>query len=125
MDTQAHEPLEGGHELVRAGVLARDAAGKPIGVLIASDFLSSDLARNARHIAQAYEDYSQLKVMRRPLEGVYLSLFVMMTLMILVSATWLGLYLAKRLIESQGGELTVESTLGEGSTFCFTIPTDA
>ncbi len=33
-----------------------------------------------------------------------------------------GLYLAKRLVESQGGELTVESNLGEGSTFCFTIP---
>jgi signal transduction histidine kinase len=33
-----------------------------------------------------------------------------------------GLYLAKRLIESHGGELTVESTLGEGSTFCLTIP---
>jgi signal transduction histidine kinase len=33
-----------------------------------------------------------------------------------------GLYLAKRLIESHGGELTVESVLGEGSTFCFTIP---
>jgi signal transduction histidine kinase len=32
-----------------------------------------------------------------------------------------GLYLAKRLIESQGGELTVDSTMGEGSTFCFTI----
>lgn len=33
-----------------------------------------------------------------------------------------GLYLAKRIIESHGGELTVESTLGEGSTFCFTVP---
>jgi chemotaxis family two-component system sensor kinase Cph1 len=33
-----------------------------------------------------------------------------------------GLYLTKRLIESHGGELTVESTLGEGSTFCFTLP---
>lgn len=33
-----------------------------------------------------------------------------------------GLYLAKRLVEAQGGELTVESNLGEGSTFCFTIP---
>ena len=35
--------------------------------------------------------------MRRPLQGVYLSLFLMMTLMILVSATWTGLYLAKRI----------------------------
>lgn len=33
-----------------------------------------------------------------------------------------GLYLAKRLIEAHGGELTVESTLGEGTTFCFTLP---
>ena len=33
-----------------------------------------------------------------------------------------GLYLAKRLVESQGGMMTVESTLGEGSTFCFTMP---
>ena len=33
-----------------------------------------------------------------------------------------GLYLAKRLIETHGGELTVDSKLGEGSTFCFTVP---
>jgi two-component system nitrogen regulation sensor histidine kinase NtrY len=101
-DTQAHEPLEGGHELVRAGAMARDAGGKPAGVVIASDFLSGELAQNARRIAQAYEDYSQLQVLRRPLEGVYLSLFLMMTLMILVSATWLGLYLAKRITRPVG-----------------------
>ncbi len=33
-----------------------------------------------------------------------------------------GLYLAKRLIESHGGELTVDSVLGEGSSFCFSVP---
>lgn len=33
-----------------------------------------------------------------------------------------GLYLAKRIIEGHGGELSVESSMGEGSTFCFTIP---
>jgi signal transduction histidine kinase len=33
-----------------------------------------------------------------------------------------GLYLAKRIIEEHGGELSVESEMGEGSTFCFTIP---
>lgn len=33
-----------------------------------------------------------------------------------------GLYAAKRIIESHGGELTVETELGKGSTFCFTIP---
>lgn len=33
-----------------------------------------------------------------------------------------GLYLAKRIVESHGGTLAAESTPGEGSAFCFTIP---
>jgi signal transduction histidine kinase len=33
-----------------------------------------------------------------------------------------GLYLAKRIIESHGGTLTVESVPGDGSAFCFTVP---
>lgn len=33
-----------------------------------------------------------------------------------------GLYLTRRIVESHGGTLTVESTEGTGSTFCFTIP---
>jgi len=33
-----------------------------------------------------------------------------------------GLYLAKRIAESHGGAVTVDSTPGKGSTFCLTIP---
>jgi signal transduction histidine kinase len=33
-----------------------------------------------------------------------------------------GLFLAKRLIEAHGGKITVDSTLGQGTTVCFTIP---
>jgi light-regulated signal transduction histidine kinase (bacteriophytochrome) len=33
-----------------------------------------------------------------------------------------GLYMAKRIIESHGGTMTVDTVLGEGSTFCFTVP---
>src|SRR4051794_36586140 len=42
-DTQAHEPLDNGGELVRAGVIVRDQ-GRPVGIIIASDFLAGDLA---------------------------------------------------------------------------------
>ena len=33
-----------------------------------------------------------------------------------------GLFLAKRIIEAHGGTITVDSTFGQGTTVCFTIP---
>jgi len=94
------EPLPTGGELIRAAaVVHRADSTEAIGVVVASDFLTGELASRARRITDAYEDYSQLRVLRRPLLGVYLSFFLMMTLMILVGATWMGLYLAKRITE--------------------------
>jgi two-component system, OmpR family, phosphate regulon sensor histidine kinase PhoR len=39
-----------------------------------------------------------------------------------VQGTGLGLAVAKRIIESHGGSVTVDSVFGEGSTFRFTLP---
>jgi two-component system nitrogen regulation sensor histidine kinase NtrY len=94
------EQLPTSGELIRAAAIVRRAGSTaPIAVVIASDLLTGELASRARRIQDAYEDYTQLRVLRRPLAGVYLSFFLMMTLMILVGATWMGLYLAKRITE--------------------------
>jgi signal transduction histidine kinase len=41
------------------------------------------------------------------------------------TGTGLGLWISQGLVEAHGGRLTAASTLGEGSTFRFTLPTDA
>ncbi len=96
---EAHsvEPLGRSGDLLHAAAVIAGRNGRPAGVLVASDVLKGDLAARSRRMTQAYENYTQLRVLKRPLTGVYLSFFLMVTLLILVGSTWMGLYLAKRI----------------------------
>ncbi|HSK09883.1 MAG TPA: ATP-binding protein [Vicinamibacterales bacterium] len=96
-ETHGPEPLGTAGQLLRAAEPIRGANGRLTGVVVASDFLTGDMAARSRRMTDAYEAYNQLKVLKNPLLGVYLSFFLMVTLMILVSATWMGLYLAARI----------------------------
>jgi two-component system nitrogen regulation sensor histidine kinase NtrY len=91
------EPLGSGGELLRAAVPIRSRDGRLGGVVVASDYLTGELAERSRRMTDAFERYSKLKVLKGPMFGVYISYFLMVTLMILVGATWTGLYLAKRI----------------------------
>ncbi len=94
---EVFEQLPGGGDLIRTALPVRSPGGRIRGVVIASEYLTGQFAARARGMTEAYEAYQQLRVLRQPLTGVYISFFLMLTLMILVSATWMGLYLAKRI----------------------------
>ncbi len=91
------EPMAAGGVVKHVAAAVRSPAGQITGAVVASDYLSGELADRARRMSKAYEDYTQLRVLRQPLAGVYISFFVMVTLLILVGSTWMGLYLAKRI----------------------------
>jgi two-component system nitrogen regulation sensor histidine kinase NtrY len=95
--TWSLEPVSSGGDLLRVASVIRGPGGAATGVVVASDYLSGSLADRSRRMTQAYEQYTQLRVLREPLAGVYLSFFLMVTLLILVSSTWMGFYLAKRI----------------------------
>src|SRR5579864_2299782 len=91
------ETLGGSGDLLHAAAVIRAKDGRPSGVVVATDYLTGEMAAGSRRMTQAFENYNQLRVLKRPLTGVYLSFFLMMTLLILVGSTWMGLYLAKRI----------------------------
>jgi two-component system, NtrC family, nitrogen regulation sensor histidine kinase NtrY len=96
-EQRALETLAGGGELMRAAAPVIGSDGRTVGVVVATGLLSGDLAERSRRMTRAYEDYMQLRVLKQPLTGAYLSFFLMLTLMIMVGATWIGLYFAKRI----------------------------
>jgi two-component system nitrogen regulation sensor histidine kinase NtrY len=96
-DTRSVETLGASGDLLHAAAVIRAKDGQATGVAVTTDYLTGDLARRSRSMTAAFESYNQLRVLRRPLTGLYLSFFLMVTLLILVSATWMGLYMAKRI----------------------------
>lgn len=95
-DAAEHEVGSGG-VLVRAASPVRNAAGLVVGVVVVSLHVTEELTTQTRLAATRYGQYKQLEVLKVPLQGLFLAVFVTATLLILVSATWLGLYVAKRI----------------------------
>src|SRR5262245_11143684 len=108
------ERLPDGGDLIRGAVAIRSGGGSAQGVVIASEHITAEFAARARRMTQAYEDYQQLRVLKQPLAGVYQSFFLMLTLMILVAATWMGLYLAKRITRPVQTLATAANEIGAG-----------
>ena len=81
------ETLGAAGDLLHAAAIIRTKDGKPSGVVVATAYLTGDLAARSRRMTKAFEDYNQLRVLKRPLTGLYLSFFLMVTLLILFGAT--------------------------------------
>ncbi|HEY7188024.1 MAG TPA: ATP-binding protein [Vicinamibacterales bacterium] len=97
-ETRVAEQLPSGGRLIRTALPIRSSPKGPvIAVVVASRYLTDQFAERARSMTAAYEAYQQLRVLKQPIAATYLSFFLMLTLMILVGATWMGLYLAKRI----------------------------
>src|SRR5437763_9972637 len=96
-ETRSIETLGASGDLLHAAAIIKNKDGKLAGVVVATAYLTGEMAARARRMTKAFEDYNQLRVLKRPLTGLYLSFFLMVTLLILFGAIWMGSYLAKRI----------------------------
>jgi two-component system nitrogen regulation sensor histidine kinase NtrY len=69
--------------------------GEVVGVVAASHFIPKSLTVKMREISQAFVEYKQLKILKKPIKFSYMMALLMVTLLILFSATWFGFHLAK------------------------------
>ena len=113
-DSRGVESLGGSGELLHGAALIRSPQGRPEGVVVATDYLTGDVAARSRRMTQAFESYSQMRVLKRPLTGLYLSFFVMVTLFILVGSLWMGSYLAKRITRPVSALAAAAREIGAG-----------
>jgi two-component system nitrogen regulation sensor histidine kinase NtrY len=113
-DTRTIDALGPSGDLLHAAAIIRSPQGRPAGVVIATDYLTGDLAARSHRMTQAFESYSQMRVLKRPLTGLYLSFFLMVTLFILVGSLWMGSYLAKRITRPVSALAAAAREIGAG-----------
>ena len=69
--------------------------GEVLGVVVASHFIPKSLTVKMHEISQAFVEYKQLKILKKPIKSSYMMALLMVTLLIVFSATWFGFHLAK------------------------------
>jgi len=67
------------------------------GAVVVSTFIPLSLISKMDDIATAYEDFRDVNPLEAPIKSIYLIILVLMTLTILLGATWFGFYLARQL----------------------------
>ncbi|MBI1893213.1 MAG: PAS domain S-box protein [Candidatus Rokubacteria bacterium] len=76
-------------------ILTPQGDRQPIGAVVVAYHVPQRLEARVRGISKAFQEYKQLKLLKDPIKGSYILLFLLMTLIIVFSVTWFGLYLAK------------------------------
>ncbi len=81
--------------LVRVIVPVKEGAQR--GAIVVSSFVPLSLISKMNDISSAYEEFRDVNPLEYPLKSIYMIILVLMTLVILLAATWFGFHLAKQL----------------------------
>jgi len=84
----------GDGDVIRAAVPIAGAGGAT-GVVVVDYFVPLSVANRSAEIARSFQEYRQLKILKQPITNNYIVTLVLVTLLVIFCATWMGFYLAK------------------------------
>ncbi len=63
--------------------------------LVATQLIPEAASAKVGDVTRGVKEYQQLKTLKNPIKGIYIMLFLMVTLVIIFAAVWVGVYLAR------------------------------
>jgi two-component system nitrogen regulation sensor histidine kinase NtrY len=92
----------GDADVVRAASMIRGSDGALRGFLIADSIVGDSARAWSERALTAFREYRKLKINKRPFKNLYVLTMALASLVVVFSATWLGLYLARGITEPLG-----------------------
>ncbi len=71
--------------------------GRVLGVIVVDAYVPNSVVKRREEIDRSFGEYLRLKVQRRPIRTAYTITLILVTIVILFAATWVGFYVARGL----------------------------
>jgi two-component system nitrogen regulation sensor histidine kinase NtrY len=71
------------------------ADGRTLGVVVVDSYVPKGVVQRREDVDRAIGEYLRLKIQRRPIQTTYTMTLVLVTIVVLFSATWFGFYVAR------------------------------
>lgn len=68
-----------------------------LGVAAVAYLIPEGMGQKTSNIVTGIKEYKQLKLLKNPVKGIYIMLFLMVTLVIIFAAVWVGVHMTRRI----------------------------
>src|SRR5262245_16312004 len=88
----------GDADVIRGGAPVYDAEKRIAGGLVVDYFVPRSVSKRASQISQSYEGYKHLTFLKAPVKNSYILTLLLITLVLILTATWCGIFLSRGII---------------------------
>ncbi len=103
-------------DVLRSVIPLRDAQSKRIrGTLTVSYHLPVSLVNKVDEISSTYADFREVNPLKYPVKTIYFAILILITLLVIFAAIWVGLYLARQMTLPLENLALAVSQVGSGN----------